>query len=136
MPSHRKAPHNVVSSRIVALALAEEFLGTGDSDAAYRSEIRDTALIVGNWLAEQGKAGRWDTIEIAVLIESVDFVSSHDRDGFLLALSGLLGYAGLVGHLSAARTRAYFRDICALAAAPQVADFLDGAQHFFEEPLN
>jgi hypothetical protein len=136
MPAHRKDPRAISSSRIVALALAEEFLASGESDAAYRDEILDAALMVGSWLAERGKPGRWDTIEIGALTESIGFSNNHDRDGFLLALSGLLGYAGLVGHLSPQQTRAYFRDIVALAAAPQVADFLDGADQFFEESLN
>ncbi|MDZ4696191.1 MAG: hypothetical protein SGI86_13680 [Deltaproteobacteria bacterium] len=136
MRASRNNPRSAPSSRIVALSLAEEFLASGESDAAYREEILDTALMVGSWLAEKGRPGRWDTIEIEALTESIGFSNNHDRDGFLLALSGLIGYAGIVGQLSAPRTRGYFREIVALAAAPLLADFLGGAEEFFVEPLN
>lgn len=136
MRAPRNNPRSAPSSRIVALSLAEEFLSNGESDESYRQEILDTALMVGSWLAEKGRSGRWDTIEVEALTDSIGFTNNHDRDGFLLALSGLIGYAGLVGYLSAHRTRAYFREIIELAAAPLVGEFLGGAEHFFLEQLN
>jgi hypothetical protein len=95
--------------------LAEETAAAVSAGEEERSELVSAALVVGQWLAEHGRPGRWDTIDARAVLEALALPDDVERDRFLFALLGLLGHARLQGFLSRTRARAYFCEIEALA---------------------
>jgi hypothetical protein len=108
---------------LVALALAEEVASALATDDTGREEFVQAALAVGQWLADEGRPGRWDTVDAAAVLRALAFSHHAEADGFLLALAGLIGYAGLNGHLRASIARRNLEQIAGLAQDQAVAGF-------------
>ena len=66
--------HKTSRARIVAVSLAEELADSVKADLEERQELVDAALCVGQWLADRGLSGRWDRIEPAEVLRSLDFL--------------------------------------------------------------
>jgi len=103
--------------RLVAMSLAEELSAAVKADAREHQELVDAALAVGQWLADQGLAGRWDRVRPAGVLRGLDFLPPPERERFLFSLVGLLGHAGLAARIPA---RAAKRAIDEAAALTQV----------------
>ena len=91
--------HKTSRARIVAVSLAEELADAVKADREERQELVDAALCVGQWLADRGLSGRWDRIEPADVLRSLDFLPAPERERFLFSLVSLLGHAAFGGKL-------------------------------------
>jgi hypothetical protein len=112
-----------VGRRLVAINVAHEMAAAVGAGEAERDELVGVALAVGQWLAEAGRPGRWDTVEPAELLEAMAFPAGNQANGFLLTLAGLVGHAALRGDLEVQPTRRILREIEGLAGSPPVAAF-------------
>jgi hypothetical protein len=109
---------------IVAMTLAEEMAGAIEANIAQREELLAAALMVGQWLADQGRAGRWDTIDAAALLRAMALPDRTEESGFLLTVTGLLGFAAFRDYLPIAPVRRTLADIQRLVNDPAVAAFV------------
>lgn len=121
--------------RITALELARAFLGD-DPDPERRQDITDAAICAGTWLADEGRPGRWDTLDIASVVERSSPPSDFHRDGLLLNLTALLGFAGMNGLIPGEKVLAYLQDILKLTSRPVIRDFVARARAEFTRPAN
>src|SRR5215213_4850997 len=99
---------------LVALSLAEEAAAALGAAGPEREEFVTAAMCVGQWLAEQGRPGRWDTVDPAAVLDLMCFADQQQADAFLLTLVALFGHAGLNQHLpadDAARTLLQIREL-------------------------
>jgi hypothetical protein len=83
--------------RIVAMTLATEFADSAAVSLEERQSLIDTALCVGQWLADQGCPGRWDRVDPAGVLRCLDFISPDEKERFMFSLVALLGYAAING---------------------------------------
>lgn len=84
---------------VPALRLAHEFAAETEADADEREEIVLAALAAGNWLASEGRPGRWDTLDVGAMLPTLDLQDDREQQGLLLTLAGLIGFAALRGHM-------------------------------------
>jgi hypothetical protein len=120
---HRRAKREKVGRRLVAMTLAQEMAATLEAGEEEREELVAVAMAVGQWLAEEGRPGRWDTLVVAELLRAMALPTRQETDGFLLSLAGLLGHAALQGDLDEAAARRILREIEGLADSRPVAAF-------------
>jgi hypothetical protein len=120
---------------VVAKTLADELANEVRADAAHHQELVSVAMDVAQWLADQGRPGRWDTVDAAAVLAVTVPLDEEGRNGYLLSLTGLLGFAALWGHIPIAAGRRTLVQIQGLATMPVVIDYvgqairqLDGAQ--------
>jgi hypothetical protein len=109
--------------RLVAMTLAEEMAAAVGAGEEGREELVGVALAVGQWLAEEGRPGRWDTLVPAALLRALGLPPGHDANGFLLSLAGLVGHAAVQGDLEEAAAGRILREIAGLADSPPVTAF-------------
>ncbi|HXU84094.1 MAG TPA: hypothetical protein VN914_22020 [Polyangia bacterium] len=111
------------SRRLVAMTLAKEMAAAVGAGEEERDELIGVALAVGQWLAEEGRPGRWDTVAPAEVLRAMALPAGNEASGFLLSLAGLLGHAALQGDVEAVAARRILREIAGLAESPPVAAF-------------
>jgi hypothetical protein len=102
--------------------LAREMAETVGAVGEDREDIIWTALAAGQWLAEVNRPGRWDTLEVGPLLELVPD-EPRERGRFLLTLAGLLGYAGLEGHIPEPEARRCLEELQELTDDPIIKNF-------------
>jgi hypothetical protein len=108
--------------RIVALSLAHEMAAAVGAKGDDLQDLVFAALTTGEWLAEVGRPGCWETLEVDQVLRLLP--DSHfERGNFLLALTGLLGYAGIEGHLAPAHACKSLAQIEALAEDAIIQNF-------------
>jgi hypothetical protein len=112
-----------VGQRLVAMSLARDMAAAVGAGEDEREELVGVALAVGQWLAEEGRPGRWDTIVPAEVLRTMGLPSRREDDGFLLSLAGLVGHAALQGDIDEAAARRILLEIQTLADSPPVAAF-------------
>jgi hypothetical protein len=117
---------------IVAMSLARDMADTVGAVGQDRTDILCTALAVGQWLAEVDRPGRWDTLEVAEVLELVPD-EPLDRGRFLLTLAGLIGYAGLAGHLPLPDARRCLDQVHGLADDPIIKNYARQAARQFRD---
>jgi hypothetical protein len=61
-----------------------------------RDEMVSVAMCVGQWLADEGRPGRWDTVDPRAVLEAMSPPSPAEADGILLAMVGLVGQAAFL----------------------------------------
>jgi hypothetical protein len=100
--AQKNAPVRPASSGtyIVALTLAHEMAAAVGAEGEDFEDLVAAALTAGEWLAMVGRPGCWDTLQVQPLLRLLPVDTPFERGKFLLSLAGLLGYAGLEGHLS------------------------------------
>ena len=98
----------------LAHQMADEVGAVGDD----REELVYAALYVGQWLADVGIAGRWDQLVVAELYATLGEDDAVARGRFLFSLAGLVGFAGLAGHLAPAAARRVLLEIAGVAEDP------------------
>ncbi len=108
---------------LVAMTLANEVAEFMAADEEHRRDLAATALAVGEWLAEVKRPGRWDTLEVAKVLEMMGPGPPTERDRFLLTLVGLLGYAAIDGQLAEAAAARCLREIASLTDDPIITRF-------------
>jgi hypothetical protein len=108
---------------VVAMTLANELATEVEADAAHRQELIGVALDVGQWLSDQGRPGRWDTIDPAAVLAMTVPLDVQARNGYLLAMAGLVGFASLSGYVPVAAARRTLEEIQGLATMPVVAAY-------------
>ena len=107
-----------VGRRLVAMTLAREMaeaVGAGEEEG---EELVGVALAVGQWLAEEGRPGRWDTIAPAEVLRVIALPAGNETSGFLLSLAGLVGHAALQGDVEQAAACRILLEIAGLADSP------------------
>jgi hypothetical protein len=109
--------------RLVAMTLAREMAAAVEAGEEQREELVGVALAVGQWLAEEGRPGRWDTIDAGEVLRVMALPSRHENDGFLLTLAGLVGHAALQGHIPEPAARRTLLQIQGLADSQPVVAF-------------
>ena len=107
----------------MALNLAEEAAVAFGATGQERQDLISAALCVGEWLAEQGRPGRWDTVDPAAVLELMSFATDDEGNAFLLSLVGLLGHAAFHEQLPIAATREILLQIQGLTKNPAVSTF-------------
>jgi hypothetical protein len=112
---------------VVALTLAQEMAAAVRADAAERDTLVDAALCVGQWLADEGRPGRWDTVDVGAVLEQRSCTSERETTAFLVALGGLIGHAGFCGYVPVETARRNLLDIGGLSRSPIVRGFVDKA---------
>ena len=105
------------------MTLAEELSSAVRADDAERQYLVDTALSVGQWLADQGLAGRWDRVRPAEVLRALDFLSQPERERFLFSLVGLVGHAALLAQIPAAAAIRTLEEVSELAQAQVIRVF-------------
>lgn len=108
---------------IVALSLAHQMAEAVGAVGGDREDLVLAALRVGEWLAQVGRPGRWDTLEVAHVVNTLPLDARVERGRFLLSLAGLIGFAGLEGHVAPVHARRCLAEIEFLADDHVVADF-------------
>jgi hypothetical protein len=119
--------HKTSRARIVAVSLAEELADAVKADLEERQELVDAALCVGQWLADRGLSGRWDRIEPAEVLRSLDFLPAPERERFLFSLVSLLGHAAFGGKLDLAVAKASIDKVAALTHEEVIRVFAETA---------
>jgi hypothetical protein len=114
-------------ARIVAVALAEELADAVKAEIDERQELVDAALCVGQWLADRGLSGRWDRVEPAEVLRSIDFLPTPERERFLFSLVSLLGHAAFGGKLELAAAKASIDKVARLTHEEVVRVFAETA---------
>jgi hypothetical protein len=107
------------------MTLAQEMADDVEADAPERDALVDAALCVGQWLADQGRPGRWDTVDPAEVLRLRSCATDHEAAGFLLSLAGLLGHAAFHGYVPVAAVQRNLQEIRGLSASPLVRNFVD-----------
>jgi hypothetical protein len=120
-------PRPAVHSLIEAVALAEDMAGAVGADLRERETLVQTALTAGEWLADQGRPGRWDTLDLGALLEAQSFPDVHQASGFLLTLGGLIGHAAFGGEIEWGSARRLLLEIKDLSSNPAVSGFAAAA---------
>jgi hypothetical protein len=86
--------------RLTASTLAREAAAALGADPQQQEEMLSAALAVGQWLADQGRPGRWDTVDPAAVLDLMSFPRPEEGEPFLLALVGLFGHAAFTGQVA------------------------------------
>jgi hypothetical protein len=105
------------------MTLAQEMAATVEAGEEEREELIGVALAVGQWLAEEGRPGRWDTVIPVEVLRALALPAGKETNGFLLTLAGLVGHAALQGHIDEPAARRILREIEELADSRPVAAF-------------
>jgi hypothetical protein len=108
---------------IAAMTLATEAAEALSVDEDERRELIGTALCVGQWLAEIGRPGEWEAVEVAAVLEAMAFTDSFACSTFLFALTTLFGYAALQEQVRLPAARRVLREIRRLTDNRAVAQF-------------
>jgi hypothetical protein len=106
---------------LVAMTLATDAADFMEADEEHHNDLVGTALAVGEWLADVGRPGRWDTLEVAALIDLLPD-SNGARDRFLFTLIGLLGFAALDERLPEPSVERSLREVACLTDDPIIAN--------------
>jgi hypothetical protein len=114
------------------MALAEGLAASVGAAEEDRQDMIAAALLVGRWLADQGRPGRWDTVDPAAVLAFAGFTNAHDRERFLFALAGLVGHAGCNGQLPPATAQACLERVAELAGNEVTSRF---ARHVARQVL-
>src|SRR5262245_5549282 len=109
--------------RLVAMTLAREMAAAVGAGEEQRDELVGVALAVGQWLAEEGRPGRWDTIDAGEVLRAMALPSRTENNGFLLTLAGLVGHAALQGDIPEPAARRTLLQIQGLADSQPVVAF-------------
>jgi hypothetical protein len=118
-----QAKREKMARRLVAMNLARDLADAVGSRDEEREELVGVAMAVGQWLAEEGRPGRWDTIAPAEVLRVMALPAGNETSGFLLALAGLVGHAALTENLAEGAARRILLEIGGLADSPLVAAF-------------
>jgi hypothetical protein len=110
-------------NRIVALSLAHEMAAAVGAKGDDLQDLVFAALTTGEWLAEVGRPGCWETLEVDQVLRLLPADNPFERGNFLLALTGLLGYAGIEGHLAPAHACKSLEQIAKLAEDAIIQNF-------------
>jgi hypothetical protein len=110
-------------NRIVALSLAHEMAAAVGAKGDDLQDLVFAALTTGEWLAEVGRPGCWETLEVEKVLRLLPADDAFERGNFLLALTGLLGYAGIEGHLAPAHACKSLEQIEALTDDAIIRNF-------------
>jgi hypothetical protein len=109
--------------RIVALNLAHEMAAAVGAQGDDLQDLVFAALTAGEWLAMVGRPGCWDTLEVDQVLRLLPEDNRFERGNFLIALTGLVGYAGLEGHLAPAAACKTLQQIEAVAEDTIIENF-------------
>jgi hypothetical protein len=96
---------------------AAEALGAGDEE---RDDLMSAALCVGEWLAEQGRPGRWGTVDAGAVLELMSLPTEAEAVTLLLSLVGLVGHAAFHEQVATRDAIRILRQIESLATNPHV----------------
>jgi hypothetical protein len=116
------------------MTLANEMAATVEADEQHREELVGVAMVVGQWLAEEGRPGRWDTVAPAELLRVLALPDGREADGFLHTLAGLVAHAALHEQIEADAARRILGEIAGLAESPPVARFAARMAEQLAEP--
>jgi len=105
------------------MTLATETADALGVDAQARDELVGAALCVGQWLADAGRPGDWETVDAGELLRAMAFSDPVETSTFLFALAALFGHAGLHDLVSRPAARAVLQQIAGLERSPPVATF-------------
>jgi len=101
---------------IVALSLAHEMAAVVGPEGDHLQDLVWTALAAGEWLAMTGQPGCWDRLDVGEVLKLLPNDDPFERGKVLFSLAGLLGFAGIEGHLAP-------QDACkSLAQIEELAD--------------
>ena len=120
--------------RLVAMNLANEMAATVEADEEHREELVGVAVVVGQWLAEEGRPGRWDTVAPAELLRVLAVPNRTEADAFLHTLAGLVAHAALHEQIEVDAARRILGEIAGLAESPPVAGFAARMAEQLQEP--
>jgi hypothetical protein len=87
------------------MTLAREMAAAVEAGDEEREELEGVALAVGQWLAEEGRPGRWDTLVPAEVLRAMGLPSRRENDGFLHSLPGWWGTPPWQGDIDEAAAR-------------------------------
>jgi hypothetical protein len=110
------------TSTIVAQALAEAVAASVEAGEKERHDLLLAAARVGGWLAEQGRPGRWDTLDAEAVMHQMSFARQHEADAFLLSLVALIGHAAFNEQLPFPDARRVLLQIRDLSSSRIVSD--------------
>jgi hypothetical protein len=111
------------STRIVALTLAHEMAAVVGAVGEDFQDLVFAALTTGEWLAMAGRPGCWDSLEVDQLMRTLPSDDRFERGKFLISLTGLIGYAGIEGHLAPADACRSLKQIEAIADDGIIANY-------------
>jgi hypothetical protein len=110
-------------TRIVAMTLAKELASAVSAQPEEREQLIDSALSVGQWLADQGHPGRWDKVKPAAILRCLDFLPRTEQERFLFSFVGLLGHGALSGQIPHQSARRSLEEISRLTQEEPVRAF-------------
>jgi hypothetical protein len=109
--------------RIVAMTLAQELASAVSAQPDERKQLIDSALSVGQWLADQGHPGRWDKVKPAEILRCLDFLPRTEQERFLFSFVGLLGHGALSGQIPPQSAKRSLEEISRLTQEGSVRAF-------------
>jgi hypothetical protein len=105
------------------MTLATETADALGVDPQARDELVGAALCVGQWLADAGRPGEWETVEAGEVLRAMAFSEPIETGTFLFALAALFGHAGLEELVSRPAARRILGEIAGLVGNEPVATF-------------
>ena len=123
-------------STIVALSLAEAVAASVEAGEKERRDLVVAATCVGEWLAEQGRPGRWDTLDAEAVMQQMGFARQEEVDAFLLSLVALAGHAAFSDQLPCAHARRILLQIRDLSSNRLVSDLARQTAHQLQPRVN
>lgn len=108
---------------IVSLSLAEEMAAAVDADVDHRDSLVAAALAVGEWLTQRGHPGCWDLVDAGGVLQMLALTDPRESDGFLVTLTGLIGFAAFQEQLPVGDARRILHQIEGLTENAAVRNF-------------
>lgn len=108
---------------LVAARLAYELADAVHAPEEDRQDMLHTAFFVGQSLADQGRPGRWDTIDPEAVLAAAAFEDHLERARFLFALTGLVGHAATTDQIPPDAARTCLERLADLADDAVIARF-------------
>ena len=105
--------------KLIALDVAENFLAEFPHSPAETPLVIEAAMMVGQHLADIGKAGEWMHIQVERLFQQLSRLDENELIPISLTLIGIYGWLGSIGILPNQRCKSVLREIA--SAAPQVS---------------
>ena len=108
--------------KLIALDVAETFLAEFPHSLAETPLVIETAMMVGQHLADLGKPGEWMHLDVERFYKQIGHLDENELIPMSLTLIGIYGWLGSIGILPTRRCKSVLQEIARVG--PQVSYLL------------